>query len=207
MEEKDVETLVEVENVPEQNDALIETQVETQTLQPADLFKLLFKKSIPFKVIFIIAILCLLGMIAEPLECGIALLVTLGVLGGIFVVYNKDSEKVTALINSSPKETADKVTSLIKSSNNKNETTNPKECPKCHSTNVTFQVVTETQLKNAHKSIWYWIFIGWWWRPILWICLTLPMLLGTLFGRKKQKMVQSHHSMGICQDCGHTWKA
>lgn len=80
------------------------------------------------------------------------------------------------------------------------------ECPKCGSTNVNIQMVSESQLKNKHKSIWYWIFIGWWWRPLLWICLTLPMLLGKLFGRKDKKIVTQHKSMAVCQNCGNNWQ-
>lgn len=80
------------------------------------------------------------------------------------------------------------------------------ECPKCGSTNVNIQMVSESQLKNKHKSIWYWIFIGWWWRPLLWICLTLPMLLGKLFGRKDKKIVTQHKSMAVCQNCGNHWQ-
>lgn len=60
------------------------------------------------------------------------------------------------------------------------------KCPKCGSDNTNVQMVTESQLKNKHHSIAYWMFIGWWWRPLLWICLTLPMLLGSLFGHKKK---------------------
>lgn len=79
------------------------------------------------------------------------------------------------------------------------------KCPKCGSNNVNIQMVSESQLKNKHKSIWYWIFIGWWLKPILWLFLTLPMLLGTLFGHKKQKIVTKHKSMAVCQDCGNHW--
>ncbi len=79
------------------------------------------------------------------------------------------------------------------------------QCPKCGSTNVNVQMVSESQLKNKHKSILYWIFIGWWWRPILWVCLTIPMLLGSLFGHKKQKLVTKHKSMAVCQNCGNSW--
>lgn len=79
------------------------------------------------------------------------------------------------------------------------------KCPKCGSDNTNVQMVTESQLKNKHHSIAYWIFIGWWWRPLLWICLTLPMLLGTLFGHKKQKLVTKHKSIAVCQNCGYHW--
>lgn len=80
------------------------------------------------------------------------------------------------------------------------------QCPKCGSTNVNVQMVTESELKTKHKSIWYWIFIGWWWRPLLWLCLTIPMLLGKLFGRKDKKIVTKHKSMAVCQNCGNSWK-
>ena len=79
------------------------------------------------------------------------------------------------------------------------------QCPKCGSTNVTVQMVTESELKTKHKSIWYWIFIGWWWRPLLWIFLTIPMLLGKLFGRKDKKIVTKHKSVTVCQNCGNHW--
>lgn len=81
------------------------------------------------------------------------------------------------------------------------------KCPKCGSENVNVQMVSESQLKNKHHSIWYWIFIGWWWRPLLWLFLTIPMLLGKLFGHKDKKLVTQHNSMAVCQNCGHSWKA
>ena len=80
------------------------------------------------------------------------------------------------------------------------------KCPKCGSENVNVQMVSESQLKNKHHSVLYWIFIGWWWRPLLWIFLTIPMFLGKLFGRKDKKIVTKHSSMAVCQSCGHSWK-
>ena len=71
------------------------------------------------------------------------------------------------------------------------------QCPKCGSSNVSVQMVSESELKTKHKSIWYWIFIGWWWRPLLWIFLTIPMLLGKLFGRKDKKLVTKHKSIAV----------
>lgn len=79
-------------------------------------------------------------------------------------------------------------------------------CTKCGSSNVNVQMVSESQLKNKHHSILYWLFIGWWWRPLLWFCLTIPMIFVKLFGHKKQKIVTKHSSMAVCQDCGHSWK-
>lgn len=81
------------------------------------------------------------------------------------------------------------------------------KCPKCGSENVNVQMVSESQLKTKHHSILYWICIGWWLKPILWFCLTIPMLLGKMFGHKKQKIVTTHNSMAVCQNCGHSWKA
>ena len=63
------------------------------------------------------------------------------------------------------------------------------KCPKCKSENVSVQMVSESQLKNKHHNIFYWLLIGWWLKPLLWFFLTVPMILGTLFGHKKQKLV------------------
>lgn len=79
------------------------------------------------------------------------------------------------------------------------------ECRNCGSTKVNVQVVTETKLKNKHHSIFYWLIIGWWLHPILWIFLTLPMILLKLFGGKDKKLVQKNHSIAVCQECGHKW--
>ena len=78
-------------------------------------------------------------------------------------------------------------------------------CPNCSGENVNVQMVTENQLKNKHHSVWYWIFIGWWLHPILWVCLTLPMLLIKIFAPKDKKLTTKHKSMAVCQDCGHHW--
>lgn len=79
-------------------------------------------------------------------------------------------------------------------------------CNKCGSSNVNVQMVSESQLKTKHHGILYWLLIGWWLKPLLWICLTLPMIIGSLFGHKKQKIVTKHSSMAVCQDCGNSWK-
>lgn len=79
------------------------------------------------------------------------------------------------------------------------------KCSKCGSDNINIQIVSENELKNKHHNILYWLFIGWWLKPLLWIYLTIPMLLGSLFGHKKQKLVTKHKSMAICQDCGNRW--
>ena len=80
------------------------------------------------------------------------------------------------------------------------------QCSRCKNNNVNVQMVTESKLKTKHHSLFYWIFIGWWLHLLLWIFLTIPMILGKLFGFKDKKLVTKHKSMAVCQDCGHTWK-
>lgn len=79
-------------------------------------------------------------------------------------------------------------------------------CPKCKSENVNVQIVTETKTKKVHHGILWWFFIGWWLETLLWLFLTLPKLLFTLFIPKKQKIVTTSKTMCVCQSCGHTWE-
>ena len=44
-------------------------------------------------------------------------------------------------------------------------------CPKCQSENVNVQVVTVSKLKRKHSWL-YWLTIGFWLEPILWLFLT-----------------------------------
>lgn len=80
------------------------------------------------------------------------------------------------------------------------------KCPKCGSDNVNVQVVSESTLKNKSKSCAYWLFIGWWFELLKWLFLTIPMLLGKMFGHKDKEIVVSHKSMAVCQNCGKHWK-
>lgn len=80
------------------------------------------------------------------------------------------------------------------------------QCPRCKSNNVNIQMVTESKLKTKHHSLFYWMFIGWWLHLLLWFFLTIPMILGKLFGSKDKKLVTKHKSMAVCQDCGYNWK-
>jgi len=79
------------------------------------------------------------------------------------------------------------------------------KCPKCGSENCNAQIVTKTKLKTKHNWM-YWLFIGWWLEPMLWLFLTIPKLLLTMFGHKKQKIVQKNETYFVCNNCGHTWK-
>lgn len=78
-------------------------------------------------------------------------------------------------------------------------------CPRCGSQNVNVQMVTETQLKDKHHGVVWWLFVGWWWIPIKWLFFTLPALIIKIFSHKKQKMVTKQSTVCICQQCGNTW--
>lgn len=80
-------------------------------------------------------------------------------------------------------------------------------CPKCGSANVTVQVVTETQIKRKHHNVMWWIFVGWYWVPLKWLCFGFLSLMAKIFAPKRQKLVQKHISKCVCQNCGHTWNA
>ena len=79
-------------------------------------------------------------------------------------------------------------------------------CPKCQSENVTTQIVQDIKIKNKHRGIIWWLFIGWWWIPIKWFVFTLPALLFAIFGKKKQKVVTKNKTMCVCQNCGNSWQ-
>lgn len=79
-------------------------------------------------------------------------------------------------------------------------------CSKCGSENVTVQIVTETQLKEKKHGILYWLFIGWWLKPLLWLFLTLPMIIIAIFKPKKYKTKSIHKNMAVCHNCGNSWK-
>jgi len=74
-------------------------------------------------------------------------------------------------------------------------------CPKCKSESVTVQAVAIT--KNKGKGCIYWLIIGWWLEPLLWIFLTIPMLLCALFGGKRVKTKVKN--VAVCQACGNRW--
>lgn len=76
------------------------------------------------------------------------------------------------------------------------------KCVKCGSENVTVQAVTAVKSKK-HGWI-YWLFIGWWLEPIMWIFLTLPWLFIKIF--KPNKVKSKINSIAVCQNCGKHWK-
>lgn len=80
-------------------------------------------------------------------------------------------------------------------------------CPKCGSDQVNAQMVTETQLRQKHHGILWWICIGWWWLPLKWLVFTVPALVVKIFAPKKYQTKATHKSMWVCQNCGHHWEA
>lgn len=76
------------------------------------------------------------------------------------------------------------------------------KCSKCGSENVNVQLVTK--VKNKKHGIIYWLFIGWWLEPVMWIFLTLPWLIIKIF--KPKQVTSKTQSKAVCQNCGHTWK-
>jgi Zn finger protein HypA/HybF involved in hydrogenase expression len=81
------------------------------------------------------------------------------------------------------------------------------KCPRCGSENVTVSAVTETQLKDKHHGCLWWLFVGWWWVPVKWIFFTLPALLVAIFVPKRQKVVYTHKTVCVCQNCANRWNA
>lgn len=75
-------------------------------------------------------------------------------------------------------------------------------CNKCGSDNVRIQVVNEVVTKPRHGFLW-WLFIGWWWRLIWFICFGLWYILFCAIRGKKTKNVQK--SVAVCQNCGNRW--
>lgn len=98
-------------------------------------------------------------------------------------------------------------------------------CPKCSSTNITFQrEQTATVGGSVHSfgksghGILYKLFIGWWWYPFKWICKWMLAVctlgIALLFTKKKDKVggktvtasKSINRTMAVCQDCGKSWK-
>ena len=78
------------------------------------------------------------------------------------------------------------------------------ECPKCKGNNVNFQAVSI--VKTSGKGCLYWLFIDLWLEPFIWLFFTIPMLFIKLFSGSRNIKTQVK-SYGVCQECGHKWKA
>ena len=79
-------------------------------------------------------------------------------------------------------------------------------CKKCGSTNVDVQMVSSTEIREKKHGILYWIFIGWWLNPLLWLFLTLPMIIIAIFKPKKYESRTRVTKYYVCKDCGYSWK-
>lgn len=75
-------------------------------------------------------------------------------------------------------------------------------CKRCNSHNVNVFAVTETHTKK--RGIFYWLFFGWLIDVLLWIFLTIPRLIISLF--RSRKIVSKTTTQAICQNCGYRWK-
>lgn len=78
------------------------------------------------------------------------------------------------------------------------------KCPNCESENVQIQVVQNITTKTKHHSILYWLFIGWWLQPFLWLFFTFFKLIALFIGKKKE-IITKEQTKAVCQDCGYTW--
>ena len=81
-------------------------------------------------------------------------------------------------------------------------------CKKCGSTNINYQVLTNTITKDKHHSLLWWLIVGWWWIPIKWIFFTgiaVFMFVLKMLGVRKKKSVFVDRTKAVCQDCGHAW--
>ena len=119
------------------------------------------------------------------------------------VQYDPGTERISIKQNEENWEAFD----VPQSSQVSTETHSSMRCPKCGSNHVNVQIVTESQLHDKHHGCLWWLLIGSWWVPIKWLVFTLPALIFKIFVPKRQKIVTEHYSMGVCQSCGHTWKA
>lgn len=81
------------------------------------------------------------------------------------------------------------------------------KCPKCGSENVSTHVVDNLNLKTQHHGLIYWLLIGWWLQPALWLFFTPFKLLNLFVGSKKQKLTHDIKTMVTCNSCGHSWTA
>jgi transcription elongation factor Elf1 len=77
-------------------------------------------------------------------------------------------------------------------------------CPRCGSHNVTV-TTSATEKAMARHGVVYWVFVGWWLQPLLWLFFTFPMIVYRLiFPNRRTKTVK--HTYATCQSCGHAWE-
>ena len=76
-------------------------------------------------------------------------------------------------------------------------------CPECNSSDVVVSASATEKVRPRHGVL-YWLLVGWWLHPLLWLCATVPMLVWRVIrpNRKTETVLCSH---AACQRCGHTW--
>ena len=77
-------------------------------------------------------------------------------------------------------------------------------CPKCNCPNVSINTVSEVKEKKK-RSLLYWLFIGLWLEPLMWLLFGFWKLLFELF-RKKTVVKSKTVTYATCQNCGYRWK-
>lgn len=88
------------------------------------------------------------------------------------------------------------------------------KCPKCKSENVLVQQVQTgnvgvktTPIGKKHHGMFWWAFIGWWYKPLK-LLFVGPFNL--LFRRDRVNTTEINKTfnkkMATCQNCGHSWK-
>lgn len=77
------------------------------------------------------------------------------------------------------------------------------QCPRCHSYNTEYKLVTDYFTKRKHRSIIAWILFWWWVEILLWLFLFIPRLLIALFAPKRRQTVAFTRSVFFCKDCGY----
>lgn len=76
------------------------------------------------------------------------------------------------------------------------------KCKKCGSEKVSVQAVAMVRTKG-HGLI-YWLFVGWWLEPFMWLLFFLPWLIVKIF--RPKKITSKTRSMAVCQSCGKSWR-
>lgn len=77
-------------------------------------------------------------------------------------------------------------------------------CPKCGSTEIQFNTLSDTHTKKRKHGIFYWILFGWLFSLILWILLFIPRLIIRIFRPKKVETTFKYEA--VCMNCGHHWE-
>lgn len=77
------------------------------------------------------------------------------------------------------------------------------KCKNCgHEMEV--ELLNEVKIKKGHSFMW-WLLVGWWYKPMMYIFFGIFYLIFVLIFKKK-KVVNKTKKVYICRNCGHTEK-